>query len=499
MFRDVVTQTPFVGGAAETYFSSRIPYTGYNNDISFISTLRALVFTRMGKDETIAVHFTSSHHSAETYKSHGPEKVIRAMYDDCFYGNGDMVIHNITGTPDNITVNFINLEHSFMNAYPQFIRIDKVTDFFRNQFMCQCYVAPESKQVVIFVESLNIRKMHYLQCGIFAFLPWYFDPSVGVSEDEMELIKSLREKTSEKYLACLDKMAEKYDFRTAHITTMLKGFETRFEQIEAQKTSQNIERKLRDIRAIEDQLESLFRDKRELEIKLLGLETKISEENDESEIMEYFLCNKKLSLGYVNDNSMVFAVSDYLQYFDEDMAKTMIDNPRSYVYIPDGMACNNFIKAEDMKRLMYAIFIDQTLRIRFCSAYEFCFGEYVRPVAEYTYGSEMRECMPNPHIDRYRCIGNYERTINNCIRENDYIGALEQAIASCKSLNFGDSTVMKEFMRRMYGIDGYSKNKCVELPDGKVVTPKEAAEWLKEQEGGQEVAQETQIQEENNE
>ena len=116
----------------------------------------------------------------------------------------------------------------------------------------------------------------------------------------------------------------------------------------------------------------------------------------------------------------------------------------------------------------------------------------MRPITDYNYGSEMRECMPNPHIDRYRCIGNYERTINQCIKENNYIGALEQAIASCKSLNFGDSTVMKEFMRRMYGLESYSHNKCVELPDGTVVTPKEAAAWLKEQENGQEEAQETQ-------
>ena len=315
----------------------------------------------MEEDEYINVQFSGSHYDAGTYRSNSAVRVIKAMYDDDYYGNGDIVIHNITGTPDNIAVNFTELEESFTKAYPKFTRMDKVTDFFRNQFMCQCYVAPATKQVVVFIESLNIRKMHYLQCGIFAFLPWYFDPEKGVSADEMELIKSLRERASDKYLACLDKLAEQYDFRTIHIKTMLKGFETRFEQAEAQRTTQNIERKLRDIRAIEDQLASLFRDKRELEIRLLGLETKIANADEESEIMEYFLCNKKLHLDHVSDNGMIFAVSDYLQYFDEDMAKSMIDNPRSYVYVPDGRACNNFIKAEDMKRLMYL----RSLRILF--------------------------------------------------------------------------------------------------------------------------------------
>ena len=485
MFRDVIRQTPFVGGAADTYFS-RIPSIAYNDDVSFVSTLRALVFPRMGENERIDVHFTSSHHNAEIYRAYNAVRVIKAMYDDDYYSPGYMVIHNITGADEDIAANFENLEEYFTIASPGFIKIEKVTDFFRNQFMCKCFVSPETKKVCIFVENLNMRKLHYLQCGIFAFLPWYFDPSVGVSAEEMELIKSLREKTSENYLAHLDKMAEKYDFRTEYIKTALKGFETRFEQMKVQETTRNIERKVRDIRAIQDQIASLLREKRELDIMLLGLQTRIENAGEESEIMEYFLCNKKLYLESVNDNSMIFSVKDYLQYFNEDMAKTMIDNPRSYVYVPGGIACNNYIKAEDMKRLMYAIFIDQTLRINFCTAYEFRFGEGVNPLSGYNFGPEMRECMPNPHIDRYRCVGDYLRIMNTCIMENNYIGALEQAVASNKSLNFGDGTVMEEFMRRMYGINGYDKNKCVELPDGKVVTPKEAAEWLKEQENGQE-------------
>ena len=68
---------------------------------------------------------------------------------------------------------------------------------------------------------------------------------------------------------------------------------------------------------------------------------------------------------------------------------------------------------------------------------------------------------------------------------NDYIGAIEQCSASCKSLNFNDSPVMQEFMRRMYGISDYQDNintRCIELPDGTVVTPVDAINWLKAQE-----------------
>ena len=56
---------------------------------------------------------------------------------------------------------------------------------------------------------------------------------------------------------------------------------------------------------------------------------------------------------------------------------------------------------------------------------------------------------------------------------------------SCKSLNFNDSPVMQEFMRRMYGISDYQDSintRCIELPDGTVVTPVDAINWLKAQE-----------------
>ena len=89
--------------------------------------------------------------------------------------------------------------------------------------------------------------------------------------------------------------------------------------------------------------------------------------------------------------------------------------------------------------------------------------------------------MPNPHIDRYNCLGNYERTINSMLLEHNYIGALEQCVASCKSLNWGDSTVMHVFMDTMYG-SGHYNNQCIELPDGNIVNPKDAIKWLEKQE-----------------
>lgn len=56
-------------------------------------------------------------------------------------------------------------------------------------------------------------------------------------------------------------------------------------------------------------------------------------------------------------------------------------------------------------------------------------------------------------------------------------------MASAKSLNWADSTVMKEFFRILTGNSEYNNNNCCfELPDGSVVDTIHAIEWLERQE-----------------
>lgn len=88
--------------------------------------------------------------------------------------------------------------------------------------------------------------------------------------------------------------------------------------------------------------------------------------------------------------------------------------------------------------------------------------------------------MPNTHINEYSCMGNYQTTINKLLASHDYIGALEQCVASCKSLNWGDSTVMSAFVTTLWG-GNRTNNRCIELPDGRVVKPIGAIKWLNAQ------------------
>lgn len=479
MFRSTISSTPLTSDIANDFFQN-IVGDCYNGDVSFVATLRALVAPRMQEGDVLRLLITRGSYSVSQISRTPTRNMVKHICDHLTSAaDGAISIYSFS-SPDQAD-NYACLElmkSEFCRVYGGWHRLDKITEFFRKTFYVLCFVHPETKRVAIFTDNINNRLFHYLQCSIFAFLPWYFDPKKGVSEDEMALIQSLREKTSDKYEDCIVKIAKQYNFRDAKIRKLLAGFESKYERNECERIKSSIQTCLRTITDLNESIAGYLRSKRDLEIRLLGLETRIASSQKESEIMEYFLSNNKLHLISVTDNGMTFAVKDYLTFFDEDMAMSVIKNHDSYIYKPNGRGCNNYIKEEDMELFMTAV-VEQKLKIRFCSAYRFIFGESVIGLRRYNYGAEFRDCTPNPHIDQYACMGEYERTINTLLSDNNYIIALEQCVASCKSLNFGDSPVMQEFMNRLYGLHDDVNIRCVELPDSRVVTPKEAIEYLK--------------------
>lgn len=483
MFKSVIANTPLTTDTANGFFAERIVGDSWNRDYSFLATLRALLNPRMPQGDALCLSFFSTDYSESALQGTTIQIAIRALTADLTEHEGVFRVHNFTHSSQASNTAWMEMvKSSFEAQRPGWHRIEKVTLFFRKTFYVLCFVNPETKSVILFTDNMDIRKLHYLQAGIPAFLPWYFAQEDGVTEIEMELLNSLREKSSQHYEDIIAGIAEQYDFKTARVRQLLAGFETRYERIQCDNIRHQLEATIANINNLNERIGQCLRQQRDYQNQLLGLELRIEQGGGDSEIMEYFLCNPHLSLVSVTNTTMRFVAMDYLTYFDEDMARRIIENKNSYVYRPNGHECNNYILAEDMKMLMTAIFLEQTLRIRFCAAYDFQLEGSVSAIGRYAYDSEFREYMPNPHINAYRCMGNYSRPINDCLRNRNYIGALEQAIASCKSLNFGDSPVMSEFMKQLYGFaDPQANNRCIELPNGSVVTPKEAVAYLKSQ------------------
>ena len=482
MFRQSVSNTALISPEANSFFN-RINGESFQYDNSFIATLRALLANRMPETDNIYFGYLTGGYTSDRIGSTEAVRMVRNIVNAEDIGDGYVYVYSLTSYQQDNYAALELLNSTFTVAYPEWHQLDNIREFYRRQFYTICFIHPEKKSVLIFVDSLDLKKFHFLQCSIPAILPWYFSKEAGLQEIELNLIKSLREKSPQNYLSILAEIAKQYDFRTMRIKNLLAGFETRYERQQCENVKRDIDTYNRYINDLRSQFDDYMRSIRDLQIKLLGLETKISNDTEDSEIMDYFLCNKCINLESVNDEEMRFVTRTYLEFFDEDMAQRVISNEHSYIYEPNGRRCNNYILAEDMKKLMTAIFIDQTMRIKFCAAYKLRLAGHAEGLSSFGYSDEYIDCMPNTHIDRFACLGSYERHINEALREHNYIGAIEQCISSSKSLNFGDSMVMKVFISRFYGLEsGYSDRKFIELPDGTSVTPKEAVEWLKAQE-----------------
>lgn len=477
MFQDLIRETPFMTEAAQSYFTN-IQGDSWNGDFTFLSTMRALLGKRIPEDEPICLTFRRASYGREYLDNYKPRECVGLIANDIASMHNRLYIVNICHSSEDVNNAWVELmrEH-FTTVFPDFTYLEKVTVFFRKICATACFVNAKTKTSIFFISQLTARRMHYIQRGFPAYLPWYFDPAMGITEDERSLLDSFREKSKNQYMQILTRIASGFDFEAARIRKLLCGFETKFDRVKLQQTKSAIEGVRRNIESLNRQIGDQLRAMRELDITVLGLDAKIKNGESSNDLMDYFLANKRLVLRSVSDTSLEFVVKATLDFFDEEQARKYIERNNSFFY--DYIRSADGFTRDNIKMLMTEIFLTQRLKVNLCAAYHFDLHGSVQGLKNYEeYGSECDAYTPNPHIDRYRCLGNYEQLINQCLESYDYIGAVEQCVASCKSLNLSDSAVMGVFVERFCGGDTSVNMRCVVLPDGSVVTPADAIKWL---------------------
>lgn len=169
--------------------------------------------------------------------------------------------------------------------------------------------------------------------------------------------------------------------------------------------------------------------------------------------------------------TFILEVTDYLEYYDEDLIERTIKNDTGVIYrsAPSAEAY------EDMQKLMTKVFLDRELRIRISAAYKIFPGEWVKGLKGYGCDGEFDTSMPNPYAYLYGELGRYESLLRDCVRNaNDY-DVIMNCIMNTKSLEVADAIPMCKFMEWMFA----DKYRCVELRGGEIVYPREAIMFLK--------------------
>lgn len=466
MFNDLIESTPFTGPGADAVFTN-IRGEDINNDWSFLATLRALAAPRLKAEDELWMSYYSLRNCSNFEGN---------MRDTCDGAENKLVILSYEGlSADRVDAIVSTIKRMEPDGW---CYIDRPTEFYRRFLPVVCAVNPERKVSLVVTGELKNSLLHFLQVGIVVFLPWIFSPEQGLTEEERNLIGSLREKKSEAYKQCLNAMAARYDFRTGIIRSKLAGFESRADERRLATTEGEINDTRERLDDLQEKFNRYMRTLDELNVTRLGLVAKIAENKDRGgEMMEYFLNNRSLVLEAAGSNNIRFGVLGYLTYFDPDLAQGMINNDNSFLYTTPR---REGLSQTDLKRFYEAVFIKRSIRIRYCAKYEIKLDGGFEGESRQQYGYEYDGYMPNPHIEYHRCLGNYRSTLAELMRHNEYIGAIEQCIASSRSLNLNDISA-DEGIRDLFQQNARA---CVEMADGRVVTAREAAKILKEAEEG---------------
>jgi len=482
MFSNILRSTALVNENADPCFENAIEGvslgngdSSYRGDVVLLSAMRAVLDKRRGNDR-IQLTYINSYSSGSESHSTIASRVLE---------NADLE------TPNLLTVMGLGLSNEnckdelfreiaakITESGDGWIEVPAVREYFLKSFPLQCFVNVEQKSALLVAGNLTVTRVHLLALAIPVVLPWYFGEDKKCNEEEKAVLRACTQTSSEPFEKAIEVIAKGYDFKTAKIKRMLSGIETRFERNKAQSLRNEIEALYSRMDEYYQRISNALREIDEKGLYLIGLESKIAEgiRDEDSEIMQFFMNNEHIDLVSTSEREIRFICTGYLNDFDEDSAEGVINNRFSVLY-----RNVRVMNKDDLYRFYKAVFMDKTLKVRTCGAYNILLQGKASGVSNYSFPDSYNRYFPNPHIQGHGCTGGYGRDATKALEKQDYLTALNICCMSVNNLNFRDGVVMGTFADHLFSDAGWNR-KCVELPDGTVVKPEEAVKWLKEQE-----------------
>jgi len=473
MFNKKIRETPLVRGIANEFFKIQGDY--FNDDRSFLATLRALLHRR---SHDAAINLSIRTFNALGYKELTDANVIfHHLSPDPFNAN-TLVIRSILGTEEDIE-NIFRLyddpDSGFVKVYPAFSEAKDLRLFVqkRGKLNARFYISEESKKTLILCDGLSLSGCHLIQSLTPRLFPWFFS-EVPLDETEISLLDSLTYRSAAEYERILAVLADRIDFRKYTIKRIVGDFDKIGRQEELEQTKAEIRRYQNELNSLRERYQRYITELDNLNIRLTGQEMAIETASDGSELVDYFTCNRNLMPVLTRDRRLEFTVKTFFEFFDAEQYRTYIRKTASFLYTGYDYL-PQFQDLEVRRKMLDAIFSDEPiLKVKMCSNYVIDLRGSCSAHEYYNYGDDFIDYVPNPHIQRYACLGNYKPYINRAIRDGNLIAAIEQCVASAKSLNFAEGHTVRYFLNDVFT----SNHNIIQLPDGRDVTPVAALEYL---------------------
>lgn len=344
-----------------------------------------------------------------------------------------------------------------------------VTAFLSPISETRIYSNDEIKSTVIFVRNPTERWVDALCSTMFRILPWHFKGDI--SDDETALFKAINKRDVETFNNIINALCAKYDFQAARFKKVLIGWNDgyRKKQIAYLKSQcdechNTIERLQKDIA---NYLNALNQNS-------VNLEALIAQgDSVDDSVYKFFMTHKQISICRTEQNSdgnvMQYCVAETIEYFDTDAFMRVYKNSNSSI----GSA------PKDVKDIFHAVFADNKGVFKVEGMFRLANISSIRALSHSTSGRFSDTRLPHPHLYHHACLGGNETYINNYLRQGNWDMAIEQTIAAVKNINFGDVTVVDEFVNDVrHALDGSCK--CILADNGKDMTLREFLAYIRE-------------------
>lgn len=340
-----------------------------------------------------------------------------------------------------------------------------------DKFSTRVFIDTEGHRCVvsgsrIFTYALQSR----ITCVLSRLLPWMFDG--GLTDMERRIINAIYKDDNKAYEQAMQEIIDGLDLRDVKIRAGLAGFESRGIELRIKCLQKTVEQKRREIQTELETLGRLNTSFADTTRTLSALQNHFETQCDANELMNFFLSSKSLELESVSGNRFTFVVKAFLAQYDDDYFADMVSNYDTILY--DSTSEQD---SSDFEALLRAIFETNEIKLRVWASFAIdSEGNFSFP--HKTGSISVAGRIPHPHLERFSCDGDNGRIIAQRLANQDFVGAVSQCIAATTNLNFYDSTVVSSLLDSYLNLR--TEIEFLELPDGRVVSPKEAVIWIKE-------------------
>lgn len=439
----------------------RVTVKDFGTDLSLTEVVKALLYDRIG------------------------EESFCATWENCIIPDAKTFAQKWLTENNNLTYLFLSNSDD-LNRFRKWAKQELNLPFVDNQeaaaemiktkagLNCAFYVRAEDLATLVVSTMPSLKQWHLLASMFFRFFKPFF-AAKPLTKDEKEMMIALLNQSANSFAERAKILADRDDLNTLKLKSRLSAVRRQIYDITIETCKKTISDLEKRIKSIRNEYESTLYKIEEANMKLEGSIVMAESNKDNDELFNYFKDNKQITNVEAKDGCISFIVKTFLDVYDPDLyrdyAKTghIFAGYSGYVYNP-----------EEIKLLMDAIFSEEPeFRIKMKGWYSLNLQGIVKTRLSYPFPSSMKAYVANPHLDLHACLGSYEPEINKLLRSGNIVGAVEQCIASCKSVNIGEVTMtFKPMMNKLF----CSKEKLLQRSDGTDMTVPEAITYLKEKE-----------------